>query len=65
MKKQIIEVLTLRGYVVLAISLVFIMSGYFIMSFGDRTISIILLIAAYVILIPLALLIPNKKKEKE
>jgi len=65
MKKQEKQVLTMRGYIVLAISLLFIASGYLIMSFGDRTISIVLLILAYIVLIPVALLLPYKQKEKE
>jgi len=64
MKKKMIQVLASRGYVILAISLMFIVTGYIIMSLGDRTISIILLVIAYVILIPLAILIPNKKSEQ-
>jgi len=65
MKKKINQILPMRGYIIIAISLVFIISGYIIMSTGDRTVSIILLILAYIVLIPTALLITNKKKEKE
>ena len=64
MKKQTKQVLTMRGYIILAISILFIIAGYVIMSFGDRTVSIVLLIVTYIVLIPVALLMTNQKKEK-
>jgi len=63
MSKKIKSAISKRGYVFLIIALLLITVGYVIMSTGDRTISIIFLIIAYVLIIPISLLLPDKKKE--
>jgi len=47
--------------ILLLICITFIFIGYFIMSQGDITVSPIILIIIYIIIIPLALLIKKKK----
>jgi len=64
MKKEIPQDITFKSYIILIISIVFLISGYLIMSFGDRTVSIILLMIAYIVLIPISLFIKAKKKSK-
>jgi len=64
MKKEIPQDITFKSYIILIISIVFLISGYLIMSFGDRTVSIILLMIAYIVLIPISLFIQEKKKSK-
>ena len=49
------------NYILLIIGILILTTGYVIMGLGDNTISPILLIIAYVVFIPLALLFPNKK----
>ncbi len=48
------------NYILLAIATLMVTAGYIIMSLNDITISLILLIIAYVVVIPLALLIRKK-----
>lgn len=55
--------LTAGNYILLLAALIIITAGYFIMAAGDITISPILLVLAYVVVIPLALLIRFKKKD--
>ena len=50
------------NYRILILGIVLITTGYIIMKTGDHTISPIILIIAYCIVIPIALLLPNKKK---
>jgi membrane protein YdbS with pleckstrin-like domain len=51
------------NYILLAVALVVLTIGYFIMSQNDITISPILVTLAYVVIIPLGLLYPFKKKD--
>jgi len=51
--------------IVLIIAIVTTIIGYIIMGTGDKTISPILLIIAYVILFPVSIIIGTKKKEKK
>jgi len=55
--------LTAGNYILLIAALVIITLGYLIMAGGDITASPILLFMAYVIVIPVALLIRFKKKD--
>jgi len=50
-------------YILLAIGMVLLVLGYFIMSTNEITISAIILFVAYVITIPVALLWHKKPKE--
>ena len=49
------------NYILLIIGILILTIGYIIMSFGDHTISPILLIISYIIIIPLSLIFPYKK----
>ncbi|MDD2332559.1 MAG: hypothetical protein PHI68_07905 [Candidatus Cloacimonetes bacterium] len=51
------------NYILLAVSALLLIVGYFIMSLNDIVISPILLAIVYVCLIPLALLIRTKKTD--
>ena len=51
--------------VLLIAAIVITIIGYIIMGTGDNTISPILLIIAYVVLFPAAIMSGTKKKEKE
>ena len=64
MKKEIPTCLARNGFSILIASIILLIIGYFIMSFGDRTISIIILIVTYIILIPIALFIKKTKKSQ-
>jgi hypothetical protein len=45
------------------LAVILITVGYIIMSTGDKTLSPIILIISYLVLVPLALVFPFKKKE--
>ena len=51
--------------ILLVIAIITTVVGYIIMGTGDKTISPILLIIAYVILFPASIIIGTKKKEKQ
>ena len=51
--------------ILLVIAIITTVAGYIIMGTGDKTISPVLLIIAYVILFPAAIIVGTKKKEKE
>jgi len=51
-----------RNYIILLIGIGLITIGYLTMKTGDHTISPIILIIAYCVVVPLALLAPSKKK---
>jgi len=55
--------LSAGNYILLLAALVIITAGYFIMAGGDITVSPILLVFAYIIVVPIALLIRFKKKD--
>ncbi|MFO7659396.1 MAG: hypothetical protein R6V77_00615 [Candidatus Cloacimonadaceae bacterium] len=55
--------LSAGNYILLIIALATITAGYIIMGKNDISISPILLVIAYVIVVPLALLIRFKKKD--
>jgi len=65
MKKGLHSALSKRAYIYLAIIVIIITIGYFIMSFGDIVLSPIILIIAYVVAIPVTLLLPENNKKKE
>ena len=65
MKKILSPTISSAGNLILIISILFIVVGYLVMSFGDRTVSVILLIIAYIVLIPVALMIKSVKKKKD
>jgi len=48
-------------FILIAIGMLFI--GFIVMSTGDKTFSVILLVLAYIVVVPLALLLGNKKKD--
>ncbi len=50
------------NYLLLIISAVLLIVGYVIMSFQEITISPLILILVYVIIIPIAILLPPRKK---
>ena len=50
-----------NNYILLLIGVLIVTLGYTIMRIGENTISPIILIIAYVVVIPLALLLPKKK----
>jgi divalent metal cation (Fe/Co/Zn/Cd) transporter len=54
--------LTAGNYILLVVAFILITAGYLIMSGNEITISPILLFIAYVIVIPVALLLRFKKK---
>ena len=51
--------------ILLIIAIITTVAGYIIMGTGDKTISPILLIIAYVILFPASIIIGTKKKEEK
>ncbi|MCK5050401.1 MAG: hypothetical protein KAS53_01585 [Candidatus Cloacimonetes bacterium] len=51
--------------ILLIIAIITTVVGYIIMGTGDKTISPILLIIAYVILFPASIIIGTKKKEEQ
>ncbi|HPF08877.1 MAG: hypothetical protein LHW46_07925 [Candidatus Cloacimonetes bacterium] len=51
------------NYLLLVIAAIILVLGYFVMSLNEITISPVLLLLAYVVIIPIALLIPGKKKD--
>ncbi len=51
--------------ILLAVAILAIVIGYIIMGTGDKTISPIILIIAYVILFPAAIIAGTKKEKKE
>jgi hypothetical protein len=53
------------NYIVMCASITIITIAYFIMALGDVSISPLLLIIAYAILIPLSLLLPVKKNDRD
>jgi hypothetical protein len=65
MKKLGRKSLGKQNYILLVLSIVIITIAYFIMALGDVTVSPILLVVSYVILIPASLLIPIKKNDKD
>ncbi|MDP8232066.1 MAG: hypothetical protein P9L91_05285 [Candidatus Zophobacter franzmannii] len=62
-KKNRLGVFNVNIFIML-VAVLLITIGYFIMSLGDNTMSPILLVIAYVIVIPISLLIKPKKKDK-
>jgi hypothetical protein len=52
---------TLIALMIAALTLIII--GYFIMSLGDRTISIILLVVSYIVLVPVSLLLTSRDRK--
>jgi len=62
-KKNRLGVFNVNIFIML-VAVLLITIGYFIMSSGDNTMSPILLVIAYVIVIPISLLIKPKKKDK-
>ncbi len=51
--------------IILIIAIITTIAGYIIMATGDKTISPVLLIIAYVILFPASIIIGTKKKENK
>ena len=51
--------------ILLAVAILSIVVGYIIMGTGDKTISPIILIIAYVIIFPAAIIAGTKKEKKE
>ena len=51
--------------IILIIAIIITIAAYIIMGTGDKTLSPILLIIAYVVLFPLAILIGSNRKNKE
>ena len=51
--------------ILLAVAILAIVIGYIIMGTGDKTISPIILIIAYVIIFPAAIIAGTKKEKKE
>ena len=51
--------------ILLIIAIITTVAGYIIMGTGDKTISPVLLIIAYVILFPASIIIGTKKKEEQ
>ena len=58
-------VFTKLNMILLIVAILTTIAGYIIMGTGDKTISPILLIIAYVILFPAAIIVGTKKEEKE
>ncbi|UCE65645.1 MAG: hypothetical protein JSU85_12390 [Candidatus Zixiibacteriota bacterium] len=56
--------LTKNNYLILGIGLLFIVVGFIFLGFGDITISPILLVLGYCVIIPLGILLPRKKQGK-
>lgn len=52
------------NYLLLLVAAIILIAGYFIMSLNEISISPVLLILAYVVIIPIALLVPGKRKTK-
>ncbi len=55
--------LSFMNYVIMIIAVLLVTIGYFFMGKGDISLSPILLIIAYVVVIPISLLLPFKKKD--
>lgn len=53
-----------RNYIILLIGVLLVTIGYFVMNTGERTISPIILIIAYVIVIPISLILPAKNNNE-
>lgn len=58
-------VFTKLNMILLIVAILTTIAGYIIMGTGDKTISPILLIIAYIILFPAAIIVGTKKEEKE
>ncbi len=56
---------TRNNYLILGIGLFFIIVGFVFLGFGDITISPILLVLGYCVIIPLGILFPKKKEKHE
>jgi hypothetical protein len=53
---------TRNNYLILGLGLLFIIVGFIFLAFGDITISPILLVLGYCVIIPLGILFPKKKE---
>jgi hypothetical protein len=56
---------TRDNYLILAVGLLFIVIGFVFLGFGDITISPILLVLGYCVIIPLGILFPERKGKQE
>ena len=56
---------TRNNYVILGIGILFIVIGFIFLGFGDITVSPILLVLGYCVVIPLGILFPKKKEKLE
>jgi hypothetical protein len=53
-----------RNYIILAIGLFLIVAGFLFLAAGDITISPVLLVIGYCVIIPIGILLPNGKGEE-
>lgn len=56
---------TRNNYIILGIGVLFILVGFLFLGFGDITISPILLVLGYCVIIPLGILFPDRKGKQE
>lgn len=56
---------TRNNYIILGIGVLFIIVGFLFLGFGDITISPILLVLGYCVIIPLGILFPDRKGKRE
>ena len=56
---------TRNNYIILGVGILFIVIGFVFLGFGDITISPILLVLGYCVVIPLGILFPKKKEKLE
>ena len=52
-----------RNYIILAVGVFLIMAGFLFLALGDITISPILLVIGYCVIIPIGILLPENKDE--
>ena len=56
---------TKNNYLILGLGLLFIVVGFIFLGVGDITVSPILLVLGYCVIIPIGILFPKKKAEKK
>ena len=56
---------TRNNYIILGVGILFIVIGFVFLGFGDITISPILLVLGYCVIIPLGILFPHRKGKQE
>ena len=54
-----------NNYLILGIGLLFIVVGFVFLAVGDITVSPILLVLGYCVIIPLGILLPGRKRDKD